>query len=135
VEFALVLPLLFVILFGIIEFGYGLFQVQAAQAAVREAARSVALGVDGCGDVQALVTQAVQNNALGVDPATVTYTLRITPAPDTSALRPQRGESAVLTLQYEPSLDFPLVPFPDSITRQSGVTLEDVGDNMVRLCP
>ena len=51
VEFALVLPLLFVLLFGIIEFGFGLFQLQAAQATVREAARGVALGVDDCAEV------------------------------------------------------------------------------------
>ena len=71
VEFALVLPLLFVLLFGIIEFGFGLFQLQAAQASVREAARGVALGVENCGEVEDLVERATQNNGLGIDPAEI----------------------------------------------------------------
>lgn len=136
VEFALVLPLLFVILFGIIEFGFGLFQLQAAQASVREAARGIALGVDDCGDVEALVDNAVQNNGLGVDPDQIGLTLRITPPPGSPVTppNPERGDSAVLTITYQPTLDFPMIPFPDSITRRSGTTLEDVGDSMPRNC-
>ena len=80
VEFALVLPLLFVLLFGIIEFGFGLFQLQAAQASVREAARGVALGVENCGEVEDLVERAAQNSGLGIDPAEIGLTLRDHPA-------------------------------------------------------
>jgi len=139
VEFALVLPLLFVLLFGIIEVGFGLFQMQAAQATVREASRGVALGVEDCNEVKDFVAQAAQNNGLGIDPVLLgnSMTLRITPqgSQDTPPTRPERGDSAVLTITYEPTLDFPLIPFPSTITRRSGVTLEDVGDEMERECP
>jgi hypothetical protein len=136
VEFALVLPLLFVLLFGIIEFGFGLFQLQAAQASVREAARGIALGVENCAEVADLVERATQNSGLGIDPAEIGLTLRITPSPasDVTPPNPERGDSAVLTITYEPTLDFPLIPFPGEITRRSGTTLEDVGETMQRNC-
>jgi Flp pilus assembly protein TadG len=44
VEFALVSILLFLLLFGIIEFGIGFFTQQGAAAAAREAARRAAVG-------------------------------------------------------------------------------------------
>jgi len=137
VEFALVLPLLFVLLFGIIEFGFGLFQIQAAQASVREAVRGVALGVEDCAEVRSLVQRAVQNNGLGIAPDQLGLTLQITPPLTTTEPPPpdpERGDSAVLTITYEPTLDFPLIPFPDEITRSSGATLEDVGEGMPRTC-
>jgi hypothetical protein len=136
VEFALVLPLLFVLLFGIVEFGFGLFQLQAAQASVREAVRGVALGIEDCGEVENLVERAVQNNGLGIDPAQIGLTLQITSPPETEVTppTPERGDSAVLTITYEPTLDFPLIPFPGEITRRSGATLEDVGEAMPRTC-
>ena len=137
-EFALVLPLLFVILFGIIEFGYGLFQMQAAQATVRQAARAVALGVDGCDEVGDLLVQAAEDNGFGIDEADLRsgMTLTITSPPGTAVQppQPQRGDNAVLTISYEPTLDFPFVPFPGTIERQNGVTLEDVGPAMQRTC-
>jgi Flp pilus assembly protein TadG len=46
VEFALVLPLLLVLVFGIIEFGLAFNRQQAFHAASREAARLVAVGYD-----------------------------------------------------------------------------------------
>jgi hypothetical protein len=139
VEFALVLPLLFVLLFGIIELGFGLFQLQAAQATVREAVRGVALGVESCDDVADLVERASQNNALGIDPGELDYVLDIDgpPGPADGPVpppEPERGDSAVLRITFEPTLDFPLVPFPTTITRRSGATLEDVGDAMQRDC-
>jgi hypothetical protein len=141
VEFALVLPLLFVLLFGIIELGFGLFQLQAAQATVREAVRGVALGVESCEDVADLVERASQNNALGIDPGELDYVLDIEapgqpgpPGTSPPPPEPERGDSAVLRITYEPTLDFPLIPFPATITRRSGATLEDVGDAMQRDC-
>ena len=44
VEFALVLPLLVVLVFGIIEFGLAFGRIQGMQAAAREAARLASLG-------------------------------------------------------------------------------------------
>jgi Flp pilus assembly protein TadG len=48
VEFALIAPLLILLLFGIIEFGIGFFQQQSAAAAAREAARRAAVAQVTC---------------------------------------------------------------------------------------
>jgi len=44
VEFALVMPLLFLLIFGIIQFGLGFYTQQGASSAAREAARRAAVG-------------------------------------------------------------------------------------------
>jgi hypothetical protein len=44
VEFALIVSLLFVILFGIMEFGLAFFELQNLRSASREGARSAAIG-------------------------------------------------------------------------------------------
>jgi Flp pilus assembly protein TadG len=44
VEFALVVSLLFVLLFGIMEFGLAFFELQNLRSATREGARSAAIG-------------------------------------------------------------------------------------------
>lgn len=44
VEFALIAPLLFLILFGIIEWGMAFLEVQSVRAAVREGGRVAAVG-------------------------------------------------------------------------------------------
>jgi Flp pilus assembly protein TadG len=46
VEFALVLPILVLFIFGIIEFGLAYNRVQSFQAAAREAGRLASVGVD-----------------------------------------------------------------------------------------
>jgi len=46
VEFALIVGLLFVILFGIMEFGLAFFETQNLRSATREGARAAAIGGD-----------------------------------------------------------------------------------------
>jgi uncharacterized membrane protein len=138
VEFALVLPLLFVILFGVVEYGYNLFQMQSAQATVREAARAVALGIDDCSEVDAIVIRAAGNNGLGLTNRNLadgsSLSIESPPGTDPVPLTPRRGDTAVLRLTYKPTLDFPLIPFPDPITREAGVVVEDVGRLTRRTC-
>jgi hypothetical protein len=45
VEFALVAPLLFLLLFGIVGLGWGFWEHESAQASAREVAREVSLGI------------------------------------------------------------------------------------------
>jgi len=70
VEMAIVLPLLFMLLFGIGEFGVGFMRWQALVNAAREGARVGVVYREPCnaGQVQTEVQQAVQNYAavLGV---------------------------------------------------------------------
>ena len=43
-EFALILPVLLLFLFGVIQYGYGLFQLQSFSAALNEASRTASTG-------------------------------------------------------------------------------------------
>jgi hypothetical protein len=139
VEFALVLPLLFILLFGIVEFGFGLFQMQAAQATVREAARTVAVGIGSCSEFDTIIANAARNNGLGIPDADLQSGASLefdtaAGAPPGSPTSPQRGDTAIVRLTYTPTLDFPLIPFPSSITREAGVIVEDVGTLNSRAC-
>lgn len=59
VEFALVLPVLLLLLFGILQFGVTLAALQGLEAATREGARLAALGRDvGAAEVTAAVRDA-----------------------------------------------------------------------------
>ncbi len=58
VEFALVVGLLFVILFGIMEFGLAFFELQNLRSSAREGARAAAIGGDRAEVSQALVQGA-----------------------------------------------------------------------------
>lgn len=85
VEFALLFPLLMLILFGIIDFGRALnAQITLTQAA-REGARLDALG-------QPNVQAATQAAATGLDPVTVTVTACPLGAPPTA--------NAVVSVSY-----------------------------------
>ena len=55
VEFALVLPILLLIVFGLIQYGWLFYQVQETSYAVREGARVAAVGTQNTAGVQALV--------------------------------------------------------------------------------
>ncbi len=133
VEFALVLPLLFVLLFGIIQYGYGFFQIQAAQATARETARRAALGVDSCTGVandalvtfQEIVEDAARGNGMALDDIS-SRSLDFDNDLGTDD-PPARGDTLTVAVTYEPGLEFPLVPYPDSITRRASTTVEDVG--------
>lgn len=58
VEFALIVGLLFVILFGIMEFGLAFFETQNLRSATREGARAAAIGGDSDEITKALVDGA-----------------------------------------------------------------------------
>lgn len=74
VEFALILPLLLLIIFGVIDFGRMLnAQVTLTQAA-REGGRLAALGQSN-----GAVTTRTQNAATGLSPVTVTVTAACAP--------------------------------------------------------
>jgi Flp pilus assembly protein TadG len=77
VEFALVVGLLFVILFGIMEFGLAFFETQNLRSATREGARAAAIG--GTTGPNGEITKALVDGASGSLPANYSgYTL--TPA-------------------------------------------------------
>jgi Flp pilus assembly protein TadG len=74
-EFALVLPLLLILLFGIIEFGIAFNRAQAVEAAAREGARLASLSSTTFPDVETRV-----NDALAGIPMDNMVAVTVTPA-------------------------------------------------------
>ena len=111
VEFALVSLLLFLLLFGLIEFGIGFFTQQGAAAAAREAARRAAVGKvvtcytgSGATDLKSIVKDAAGGSFGYFDspkPATMTKT-------DTNGnnVVGDAGDTVVVTINYHVDLPF-----------------------------
>ena len=100
VEFAFVLPLLLLIVFGIIEFGRA-YQVKVQlTGSVREGARELALGGSA-----AEVQQAVIDAAPGLNPPLTAANITMTPCPAGGA-----DGNATVTISYDLSTLTPLVP-------------------------
>ena len=70
VEFALILPVLVLLLFGTIQYGYFFFQSTAVEAATRDASRRASIGDYTC----AQLTDTVRNSA-GVDATIVSVSV------------------------------------------------------------
>jgi len=101
VEFALVLPLLLLLVFGIVQYAYYFFQQQQGAFAVREAARQLAVGQLGCTDLGSFVGDRLSGASAQVSVA--------------GASPVQTGDNLTVSLRF-PAADFnfPLIPFPDS---------------------
>ncbi len=93
VEFAIILPLLILLIFGIIEFGRGYHAKTTLTHAAREGARVAALDT---GD-PALVARAAAPN---LNPAAITVV--VAPSPCIP------GDPVTVTLEYDHSYDIPL---------------------------
>ena len=134
VEFALVSLLLFTILFGILQYGFGLWQVQAAQATTQDAARQVIAGIDNCADLTTLVTTAASRNGLdagNIAAVALTY-VDIAGAP---AVPPTLRDFARLTITYRLSdFNLPMVPFPDTVSRTATSPMSATG-SFIGNCP
>jgi Flp pilus assembly protein TadG len=76
VEFALIAPVLFMVVFAIIGFGIGFMQVQSARGAVREGARSAAVvdadGVSRSAPEVQVITADASAGLISADQVTVT---------------------------------------------------------------
>jgi Flp pilus assembly protein TadG len=129
VEFALVMPLLFMILFGIIQYGYGLFQLQALSSTINDTSRLVANGLSSCTTLNDDAKAAASGN--GLDPANlgnvqVTW-LNADGTPSSTGLAARLGMARVEASYQAFDIGMPLVPFPDSLTRATQVTVQDIG--------
>jgi hypothetical protein len=115
VEFALIAGLLFMILFGIMEFGLAFFETQNLRSATREGARAAAIG--GTTGANGEITKALVDGASGSLPDNYTgYTLD---PPDGCEGDAAKGEEVEIVLninQLPPSVraafqvNIPFVP-------------------------
>jgi Flp pilus assembly protein TadG len=134
VEFALVSVLLFTLLFGILQYGYGFFQMQATAATAGDAARLAVAGLydvggvagSGCVAFGNAVADAGEGNGL---PSGAVQQVKVTWRDLGGGATAQRGGTAIIQVTVEPTdLNYPFVPFPATITRSMTAMVENVGD-------
>jgi Flp pilus assembly protein TadG len=137
VEFALVSVLLFTLLFGILQYGYGFFQMQATAATAGDAARLAVAGLydqgplNGCVAFGNAVAQNAEDNGL---PPGAVQQVKVTWADLSGGATAQRGGTATVQVTITPTdLKYPFVPFPDTITRSLTAMVENVG-NITTTC-
>jgi Flp pilus assembly protein TadG len=112
VEFAFVLPVFIILVFGIIQFGLALNRVQAYHAAAREGARVGSLESSSTGDINTAINDALVG--FGVAPA-------VSISPGLCAGRPGAPITVEVTAPY--TIQIPLLP-------DTTITLE--GDGVFR---
>ena len=104
VEFAIVSTILFMIVFGILEFGRTYSQYEVLQGAAREGARRAAVGAT-LSQVQQSVTQAA-------DP----YTLTNQPTMDRTCTQDDVGQPVTVSWAQTFQISIPFLP-PANVTR------------------
>lgn len=109
VEYALVLPLLILLLFGIVEFGFLFLTYNTVANAAREGARAGVIPSTSDAEIEA----AARNLATGLDPAELTITIQ----------RPSSNTVRVTTTYTASLLTGPLLGGSGTITLQSAATM------------
>lgn len=115
VEFALVLPVLLLLVFGIVQYGFYFWSMQGGSAAVRDAARRGAVGdLTSCGEFRSYVMTQVGAVADEIDAGDITRTYATASGASVSSADLQPGDVVTVTVEFQ-SFDFglPFVPFID----------------------
>ena len=127
VEFALVAMPLFLILFGIIQYGFLFYQIQGAAAASKDIAGWAAEGFTNCDTFVAGAYQKADDFGVGreLDPSIVTA------FDTTSTGRP----TVTVTVTFTPVALAPLVPVPDSVVRSTTTDVQSfLQDGVTTTC-
>lgn len=127
-EFGLVAPLVFLVIFGIIQYGYVFWALTTASASAREAARRMIVGRDWATCAQPEAVRQAANPAVGDDPVTATY--RYTDDAGVTLHRPVRvGDLVEVTVSFQSlNLGIPLIPVPDGgvVTQTATARVENI---------
>ena len=102
VEFALILPLFFLLLFGIVEFGLVLYNKQVITNASREGARAgIVAGIPRLDDagIQTAVNKYANNYLVNFGAGAINFNPPITPA-DPRTNEPYFGQDLTVTVTY-----------------------------------
>lgn len=125
VEFALVLPVVLLLLLGIVQYSYQFWALETASATAREAARRLVVGTDPtCTVVQA--QEHLRAPSVGGGTPTVTYAF------DSGQTRGIRGDVVTVTVTFQ-SLDIGLLPVPNGgvITETAVNRVENVPEDVL----
>lgn len=102
VEFALILPLLMMLVFGVVQFGLLLNRQQALHAAAREGARVAALPATSTSDIQNRIDEALEGIPLNGTP-----TITITPN-TTNPCQGRPGEAVEVEIIVPTTIELPV---------------------------
>jgi Flp pilus assembly protein TadG len=124
------MPLLLVLVFGIIQYGWYFYAMQAGSSAVGDAARRVAVGnCPSTTQVQTLIYNKLGPATTASSSSGVTTTVTYTNNDGTPDTAPGHIGGSVLITATFPTLDihFPLIPVPNggSVTRSTFARIED----------
>jgi Flp pilus assembly protein TadG len=108
-EFALVLPILLVLVFGLIQYGLYFWAYQGGADAARQAARTSAVGsLATCDELSTNIDDAIGNLATDTPEITRTYE----PGESNAGTDVQAGDFVTVSVSYRTiDLHFPFVPF------------------------
>ena len=119
VEFALVSMVLFMLLFGVVQYGFYFWSLQAGSAAAREAARQAAVGNLSCTAFDSFVADRVGPASFG----------GFVNATRTFGPNPRVGDTVTVSVTFD-SLDLrlPMVPIPEDaqVQQQAQTRVENV---------
>jgi len=115
VEFALILPVLLVVVFGLIQYGLYFWSMQGGSSAAREAARRGAVGqLVSCADFRTYVRDRIGPTSSDATHATITRTYKTVGGLPVTAGSVAAGDVVTVTVTFKGyDMDFPLVPFID----------------------
>lgn len=130
VEFALIVPLLLVLVFGVIQYGWYFFAMQSGTSATSDAVRRLSVGdCQSSAELEALVTNRL--GAAKTSSSTVVATPTFTSAAAGHPLVAAPGEiggGVSLRVQFHTAnFHFPFIPVPDdgTVTRTIFARVED----------
>jgi Flp pilus assembly protein TadG len=133
VEFALIMPIFLLLVFGIIQYGIYFFSMQAGTSAAGEAVRRMSVGdCQTSGAVQSLVFSRLSGKATSASAASgVTITTSYTKADGTTPMSApgEIGGTVKVTVAYPTvNLKIPFIPVPDNgtVTRTATGRIEDI---------
>ena len=132
-EFALVMPVLLVLIFGLIQYGIYFWAYQAGADAARQAARSAAVGdyPKNCTAFKKEISDALKKFKTNTPTITRTYQK----LDSTKGVQP--GDTVVVTVKYQSTnLNFPFLPFvKDGIVDQTAeARVDNVTDSTAVNC-
>ncbi len=122
-EFALILPIFILLVFGAIQYGYFFFQWQQATFAAREGARIASVGFPALTCAQ-LVDQT---RARVTTQALAGVSVDLTNIPDDGSLPgPNVGDTYTVTVDFPTALALGVVPVPSTVTQSAEIRIENV---------
>ena len=132
VEFALIAPILIMLLVGLVQYGFYFYAMQSGTSAVGEATRRMAVGdCQTPGEVQTLLKGRLGAATTASSPSGITVNPAYTKADGTTttASPGEIGGTVTLTATV-PTIDlnFPLISIPNggNVTRSATARIEDV---------